>query len=118
MKAVRERYVNRKIIAVFELHTYSSLQENFIEHYAHSLDAADVRILFLDEEALKIKNKQDLDENWLKAQFADDSILVFKDAAQLKEKITTETTDNCVILLMSSGNFAGMSLSEFVVSNY
>ena len=110
VKAVRERYANRKIIAVFELHTYSSLQENFIEHYAHSLDAADVRILFLDEEALKIKNKQDLDETWLKEQFADESILVFKDAAQLKEKINLETTDNCVILLMSSGNFAGMSL--------
>lgn len=109
VKAVRERYVNRKIIAVFELHTYSSLQENFIEQYAHSLDAADVRVLFLDEEALKIKNKQDLDENWLKAQFADDSILVFKDAAQLKEKIRSEKTDNCVVLLMSSGNFAGMS---------
>ena len=110
VKAVRERYANRKIIAVFELHTYSSLQENFIEHYAHSLDAADVRILFLDEEALKIKNKQDLDESWLKEQFADESILVFKDAAQLKEKINLETTENCVILLMSSGNFAGMSL--------
>lgn len=110
VKAVRERYANRKIIAVFELHTYSSLQENFIEHYAHSLGAADVRILFLDEEALKIKNKQDLDETWLKEQFADESILVFKDAAQLKENINLETTDNCVILLMSSGNFAGMSL--------
>jgi UDP-N-acetylmuramate: L-alanyl-gamma-D-glutamyl-meso-diaminopimelate ligase len=110
VKAVRERYANRKIIAIFELHTYSSLQENFIEHYAHSLDAADVRILFLDEEALKIKNKQDLDETWLKEQFADDSILVFKDAALLKQKINLETTDNCVILLMSSGNFAGMSL--------
>jgi UDP-N-acetylmuramate: L-alanyl-gamma-D-glutamyl-meso-diaminopimelate ligase len=110
VKAVRERYANRKIIAVFELHTYSSLQENFIEHYAYSLDAADVRILFLDEEALKIKNKQDLDESWLKEQFADESILVFKDAAQLKEKINLETTENCVILLMSSGNFAGMSL--------
>jgi UDP-N-acetylmuramate: L-alanyl-gamma-D-glutamyl-meso-diaminopimelate ligase len=112
VKAVRERYINRKIIAVFELHTYSSLQENFIEQYAHSLDAADVRILFLDEEALKIKNKQDLDETWLKAQFADASILVFKDAAQLKEKINSEKTDNCVVLLMSSGNFGGMSLDK------
>lgn len=111
VKAVRERYPSRKIIAIFELHTYSSLQENFIEHYAHSLDAADIRILFLDEEALKIKNKQDLDENWLKEQFADESIIVFKDAHQLKEKINKETTDNCVILLMSSGNFAGMSLN-------
>jgi UDP-N-acetylmuramate: L-alanyl-gamma-D-glutamyl-meso-diaminopimelate ligase len=110
VKAVRERYAERKIIAVFELHTYSSLQENFIEHYAHSLDAADIRILFLDEEALKIKNKQDLDETWLKAQFADESILVFKDAEKLKATINSETTDNCVVLLMSSGNFAGMSL--------
>ena len=61
VKAVRERYAKRKIIAVYELHTYSSLQENFIEQYAHSLDAADIRFLFLDEEALKIKNKQDLE---------------------------------------------------------
>jgi UDP-N-acetylmuramate: L-alanyl-gamma-D-glutamyl-meso-diaminopimelate ligase len=110
VKAVRERYATRKIIAVFELHTYSSLQENFIEHYAHSLDAADIRILFLDEEALKIKNKQDLDETWLKEQFADETIEVFKDALELKTTINNETTDNCVILLMSSGNFAGMSL--------
>lgn len=110
VKAVRERYANRKIIAVFELHTYSSLQENFIEHYAHSLDAADIRILFLDEEALKIKNKQDLDETWLKEQFADESIIVFKDVADLKSKINSETTDDCVILLMSSGNFGGMNL--------
>ncbi len=112
VKAVRERYAERKIIAVFELHTYSSLQENFIEHYAHSLDAADIRILFLDEEALKIKNKQDLDESWLKQQFADDSILVFKDGGKLKEKIKYEITDKCVILLMSSGNFAGMKVEE------
>ncbi len=112
VKAVRERYQNRKIIAVFELHTFSSLQENFIEHYAHSLDAADIRFLFLDEQALKIKNKQDLDKTWLKEQFADDSILVFKDAEKLKEKINLEKTDNCVILLMSSGNFAGMGLED------
>lgn len=110
VKAVRERYATRKIIAVFELHTYSSLQENFVEHYAHSLDAADVRILFLDEEALKIKNKQDLDEAWLKEQFADETILVFKDAEKLKQKIQEETSDNCVVLLMSSGNFGGMLL--------
>ena len=110
VKAVRERYANRKIVAAFELHTYSSLQENFIAHYAHSLDAADVRILFLDEEALKIKNKQDLNEDWLKEKFADNSIFVFKDANKLNEKITAETTDNCVILLMSSGNFGGMKI--------
>ncbi|HMW13689.1 MAG TPA: Mur ligase family protein [Chitinophagales bacterium] len=110
VSAVRERYANRKIIAVFELHTYSSLQENFIEQYAHSLDAADVRILFLDEEALKIKNKQDLDTHLLKQQFADDSIVVYKKMETLKEKIENEKTENCVILLMSSGNLGGLQV--------
>ena len=110
VKAVRERYPARKIIAVFELHTYSSLQENFIEQYAHSLDFADVKYLFLDEHALKIKGKQDLDETWLKEQFADDSIVVFKDADKLKENIQHHFLDNSVVLLMSSGNFAGLSL--------
>lgn len=112
VKAVRERYPARKIIAVFELHTYSSLQENFIEQYAHSLDFADVKYLFLDEHALKIKGKQDLDENWLKDQFADESIVVFKDADKLKENIQHHFLDNSVVLLMSSGNFAGLSLDN------
>jgi UDP-N-acetylmuramate: L-alanyl-gamma-D-glutamyl-meso-diaminopimelate ligase len=112
VKAVRERYASRKIIAVFELHTYSSLQENFIEHYANSLDAADVKILFLDENALKIKNKQDLDAHWLIEQFADDTISVYKHVEALRDKINKELTDNCVVLLMSSGSFAGMTADE------
>ncbi|HQO31499.1 MAG TPA: cyanophycin synthetase, partial [Chitinophagales bacterium] len=116
VKAVRERYAKRNIIAVFELHTYSSLQENFIEQYAHSLDAADHRFLFLDAEALKIKNKQDLDAEWLKQQFADDSIQVFKDTASLQAAIKAVTSRDCVILLMSSGNFGGLSVGSLTES--
>lgn len=115
VKAVRERYAHRKIIAVFELHTFSSLQENFIEQYAHSLDAADVKILFLDQEALKLKNKQDLDENWLKEQFADTSIRVIKNASVLKDAIRDEITAHCVLLLMSSGNLGGMAPDDLVI---
>lgn len=115
VKAVRERYPTRKIIAVFELHTYSSLQENFIEHYAHSLDFADVKYLFLDEHALKIKGKQDLDEIWLIQQFADETIIVFKDADLMKKTIQQELQDNCVLLLMSSGNFAGLTIDEIIL---
>jgi UDP-N-acetylmuramate: L-alanyl-gamma-D-glutamyl-meso-diaminopimelate ligase len=113
VKAVRERYPERKIIAVFELHTYSSLQENFIGHYAHSLDAADVKYLFLDEEALKIKNKQDMDIEWLKQQFNDPSIVVFKNVEALRAAIQKEASANTVLLLMSSGNLGGLKPDEF-----
>ncbi len=108
VKAVRERYANRHITAVFELHTYSSLQDNFIEYYAHSLDEADTKILFLDEQALKIKNKQDLDAEWLKKQFADDTIIVMRNQADLWNVIKQQPDKNAVVLLMSSGNLGGL----------
>lgn len=114
VNAVRERYPQRKIIAVFELHTYSSLQENFIEQYAHSLDTADTKILFLDIDALKLKNKQDLDEEWLKQQFADSTISVIKDKEILSTSIQAELQNNTVVLLMSSGNFADMSIKRII----
>lgn len=113
VQAVRERYPARKIIAVFELHTYSSLQENFIGQYAHSLDAADIRYLFLDEEALRIKNKEDLDAQWLKEQFADPSVSVFKKAGELEAAIRETLSGNCVLLLMSSGNMGGLDIRSF-----
>jgi UDP-N-acetylmuramate: L-alanyl-gamma-D-glutamyl-meso-diaminopimelate ligase len=113
VKAVRERYADRRIIALFELHTYSSLQENFIDQYAHSLDPADIRLLYLDTEALKVKNRSDLDSDWLKRQFADDSIRVYKDAGALKEYIRDQVTENCVLLLMSSGNLGGLQTTDF-----
>lgn len=108
VKAVRERYANRHITAVFELHTYSSLQDNFIEHYAHSLDEADTKILFLDEQALKIKNKQDLDAEWLKKQFADETIIVLRKQEDLLLLLQNEPKQNSVLLLMSSGNLGGL----------
>lgn len=114
VKAVRERFATRKIIAIFEMHTYSSLQQNFIEQYAHSLDNADVKILFLDQDALKIKNKQDLEPEWLKKQFADDDIQVIKEVDILKKSIQMEITNHCVVLLMSSGNFGGMILEDLM----
>ncbi|MDB5229053.1 MAG: UDP-N-acetylmuramate-alanine ligase [Bacteroidota bacterium] len=117
VNAVRERYSDRKIIAVFELHTYSSLQENFITQYGHSLDAADIKFLYLDEEALKIKNKQDMDEEWLKEQFGDRTIIVFKKAQELKKHIQKEISANSVVLLMSSGNLGGLKAEDIIEKN-
>lgn len=112
--AVKEKYCNRKFIAFFELHTYSSLQENFIEQYAHALDKADVQYLYIDEEALKIKNKSNFDAEWLKQQFKNDSIVVLKDKADILKHLKNELIDNSVLLLMSSGNIAGITINDLI----
>src|SRR5690606_30516296 len=41
LHAVREAYPEHRLIACFELHTYSSLNEKFLGEYAQSMDAAD-----------------------------------------------------------------------------
>jgi len=41
-KAVKEQYPNRTLVACLELHTYSSLNAEFLKEYKGALDAADV----------------------------------------------------------------------------
>ncbi|MCB9033760.1 MAG: peptidoglycan synthetase [Chitinophagales bacterium] len=113
--AVKTQYPNRKIIAVFEMHTYSSLQENFIHQYKNSLDSATIKLVFLDEAALKIKGKTGFDALYIQTNFGDDSIIVLNDAKALKENILAQIELNSVLLLMSSGNIGGLTASDFKI---
>jgi UDP-N-acetylmuramate: L-alanyl-gamma-D-glutamyl-meso-diaminopimelate ligase len=45
-KAVKAQYPNRKLVACLELHTYSSLNAEFLKEYEGALDAADVAVVF------------------------------------------------------------------------
>ncbi|HMP93540.1 MAG TPA: Mur ligase family protein, partial [Phnomibacter sp.] len=55
MQAVKEQFPSRPLIAVLELHTYSSLSVAFMPHYAGALAAADVAAVFYSPHALAIK---------------------------------------------------------------
>lgn len=109
--AVKEQYPNRNIIAVFELHTYSSLNINFISQYRGSLRHADKKIIFFDPHALQIKGLPDLNGEEIKVAF-DDNVDVCSDVSHLNSLITNSITNNDVILLMSSGNFGGLKWEE------
>lgn len=112
VNAVSEKYENRKIVAFLELHTYSSLQENFIEQYANTLSKAAIKFLYIDEEALKIKNKTKFESAWLKTQFNDENIIVIEGKIEIQNLLKKETTPNSVLLLMSSGNLGGLNLND------
>ncbi|MFT5078722.1 MAG: UDP-N-acetylmuramate: L-alanyl-gamma-D-glutamyl-meso-diaminopimelate ligase, partial [Patiriisocius sp.] len=45
-QAVKNQYPDRKLIACLELHTYSSLNPEFISQYKGALDAADTAVVF------------------------------------------------------------------------
>ncbi|MBK8827818.1 MAG: peptidoglycan synthetase [Saprospiraceae bacterium] len=99
---------DKRLIAVLELHTFSSLNKDFITQYTGSLDPADEAIIFYNVHTLKMKNMPDLDHNFLKQCFSHPHLQVFTDEAALHTYLNTKTKDN--ILLMTSGNFNQMSL--------
>lgn len=110
--AVKEQYPNKKLVACLELHTYSSLNPEFLVQYKNALAKADIKIVYYSEEALKIKRREPIAPEFVKEAFGDDSILVFTEPTSLHQHIADLEKSNHVFLMMSSGNYGGMDLRK------
>ncbi|MCO5231557.1 MAG: Mur ligase family protein [Chitinophagales bacterium] len=110
--AIKNRYPERKLILALELHTYSSLQKDFIAQYHNSLDAGDVACIYVDNEALKLKKKDAIESQWLKEQFGREDIFIPSNPDEIESWVKNQIEDNSVILLMSSGHWGGLDLKR------
>ncbi len=61
INAVKQQFPERKLVAILELHTFSSLNENFMKEYAGAMDNADEAIVFYSNHALELKRMPLLD---------------------------------------------------------
>lgn len=109
VNAVRELYPERKLIAIYELHTFSSLNKDFLPQYKHSLKEADVRAVLFSKHALEVKKMPMLHKEDVESGFGE-NVHVFTDKNELQEFIMKHYTGQENLLLMSSGTFDGMSL--------
>ena len=55
IEAVKQQFPGRKLIAVLELHTYSSLNKDFMNEYKGSMEQADEAVVFYSGHALELK---------------------------------------------------------------
>lgn len=109
VNAVKNLYPNRKLIAVYELHTYSSLNKDFLPQYQNCMHEADVSAVLYSKHALEMKKMPMLNEADVANGFGG-NVKVFTDKDELHKFITANYTQNENLLLMSSGTFDGMSL--------
>jgi UDP-N-acetylmuramate: L-alanyl-gamma-D-glutamyl-meso-diaminopimelate ligase len=112
VKAVKEIFPSRDLIACLELHTFSSLNKKFIPQYKDSMKAAQVAVVFYDPEKMKTKNLEPLSESEIKAAFATPGINVFSDKAELKNFLQKQNWKSKNLLMMSSGNFGGLDIAS------
>ncbi|RZS97700.1 UDP-N-acetylmuramate--L-alanine ligase [Cecembia calidifontis] len=111
VNAVKNQFPKRRLIAVQELHTYSSLNKDFVHNYAHTFDEADMAIIYLNPKAVSLKKLELMDESTLKDGFKRKDLLIFTDSEQLKSFLENQDFRNTNLLLMSSGNYDDMDLS-------
>ncbi len=113
VKAVRKQYPDRKLIACMELHTFSSLTADFLPQYADSMKEADIAYVYYNPEVIHHKQLEELDPEKVKRAFGGSNLKVFTDTNELQAELKSLNYDNTALLLMSSGNFSGISLAEF-----
>ncbi len=109
VEAIKSSYPNRRFVAALELHTYSSLNPDFIPGYKDSLAPADQSMVFYDPKALAIKGLPPLSPEAIARAFALQNGQVASETTELETWKNNLSTQDCVWLLMSSGNWGGMS---------
>ena len=114
IEAVKERYPDKKLVACMELHTFSSLTEQFLTEYQGSMDLADVAIVFFDPHTLLHKKLPLLSSETIYQSFGNESIEVFHDPIKLTDRLLSLTEQESVFLFMSSGNFNGLNIAELI----
>ncbi|TRO65711.1 UDP-N-acetylmuramate--L-alanine ligase [Christiangramia sabulilitoris] len=110
--AVKEQYSHKKLIACLELHTYSSLNSEFLQEYKHSLEKADEAVVFYSPEALASKGLDAIFEEQIEKAFGKKGLKVFVNPAVFKAQLHEMNLDNSVLLMMSSGNYGGLNFEE------
>lgn len=113
INAVKQQYPDRELIAVLELHTYSSLNEKFMEEYNGAMDKADEAVVFYAKHALELKRMPELPKHVVEKGFIKNGLRVFNNKNELEHWLTSRDYKNANLLLMSSGNYDGLDMATF-----
>lgn len=111
-KAVKEQYPERTLVACLELHTYSSLNAEFLKEYQGALDAADVAVVFYSPDAVKIKRLEEVTYDQIAQSFKRDDLVIYISPQEFKDYLFGLNLDHSALLLMSSGNYGGLNFDE------
>jgi UDP-N-acetylmuramate: L-alanyl-gamma-D-glutamyl-meso-diaminopimelate ligase len=110
--AVKAQFPSRKLIACIELHTFSSLNKDFLSQYAGTMDEADLAIVFIDKKTFEQKKMEPYPADTVKTAFLKNDLVFFNDPKLLLNKLETVNMAGTNLLMMSSGNFGGIDIID------
>jgi UDP-N-acetylmuramate: L-alanyl-gamma-D-glutamyl-meso-diaminopimelate ligase len=112
VNAVRERHPDAYLIACLELHTFSSLNPEFLPQYKDALAEADVKMVYYSPHTLAIKKLPDLSAAQLSGFFNEPELKIATTKEELEQLILESGKHgNTVLLWMTSGRFDGLDIN-------
>ncbi|HKJ41302.1 MAG TPA: cyanophycin synthetase, partial [Sunxiuqinia sp.] len=109
-EAVKKQFSNRQLVAVMELHTFSSLKKEFLPQYQACMDEADEAFVFFNPKTLEHKQLSPISKEEVAQAFAKEGLQVFTDPEELFSQLQQRNWENKNLLIMTSGNFSGQDL--------
>jgi len=111
-EALKNQFPERKLIACLELHTYSSLNPEFLTEYQSALDAADEAVVFYSPHAVEIKKLKPISHQQIEEAFQRKDLIIYTDSKGFKDYLFSQSFEDSSLLLMSSGNYGGLDFDE------
>ncbi|MEO6638781.1 MAG: peptidoglycan synthetase, partial [Ginsengibacter sp.] len=112
--AMKQQFPGRRLIAILELHTFSSLNENFMNEYRGALENADEAIVFYSSHALEIKRLPLLNVEKVKEGFGKQNLEIITSREELEKRLVHTAKSNANFLFMSSGSYEGMNILQVI----
>jgi len=112
INALRELHPNRYLVACLELHTFSSLNVDFIPNYANVFVECNEVWIYVSNETLKVRGLDSINSQFILRVINHQNIIFLTDKEDLQRKLLNISLSNTNLLMMSSGNFSGLGIDS------
>jgi UDP-N-acetylmuramate: L-alanyl-gamma-D-glutamyl-meso-diaminopimelate ligase len=114
VKAVRDRYPGRQLVTLLELHTFSSLNADFLPRYKGTIDLADRAVVYYNPKVIGHKKLAPLSPSAVQEAFGRSGLEVYTSSTDVVTFLESLDHMNLTLLIMSSGNFDGIDFEKLV----
>jgi UDP-N-acetylmuramate: L-alanyl-gamma-D-glutamyl-meso-diaminopimelate ligase len=110
--ALQQQYPKRKLIACMELHTFSSLNADFLKEYNGSMANADEALVYFNPHTIEHKKLPPISEEQVLEAFASSNIKVYTESKKLYNELLSRSWSDTNLLMMTSGTFDGINFVD------
>ena len=112
--AMKKQFSNRKLVACMELHTFSSLNQEFLQQYKGSMNEPDTAIVYFSLESISHKELKPITKKQVHNAFNRTDLIVFTSSEKLEKYLKALDWKDQNLLMMSSGTFNNIEIESII----